>query len=67
MPVLVDVSLWLHQVLTYAALAILVAHLFWIRRLIWAKARAAIGLGVPRVREKKSPAIIRETAGGETC
>lgn len=67
MPVLVDASLWLHQVLTYAALAILVAHLFWIRRLIWAKARAAIGLGMPRVRERKAPAIIRDTAGGETC
>ena len=64
---MVDASLWLHQVLTYAALAILVAHLIWIRRLIWVKTRAALGLGVPKTREKKAPVIIRETAGGETC
>ena len=67
MPLLVDASLWLHQVLTYIALAILVAHLIWIRRLILAKARAALGVGVPKLRERNAPAIIRETAGGETC
>lgn len=67
MPALVDASLWLHQVLTYAALAILVAHLIWIRRLIWAKTRAALGFGLPKARARKAPVIIRETAGGETC
>jgi len=67
MPRLVDASLWLHQVLTYTALAILVAHLVWIRRLIWAKVRTGLGFGLPRTGEPKAAAFVRETTGGETC
>ena len=66
-PLLVDASLLVHQFLTYAALAILVAHLFWIRRLLWAKTRAALGFTPAQRPREKSPALIRETAGGETC
>jgi cytochrome b subunit of formate dehydrogenase len=65
---LFDVSLLIHQVLTYVGLAVLVAHLIWIRRLLWAKARFAIFPKPAAERPvRTSPVVQGSAVGGDPC
>jgi hypothetical protein len=65
---LFDVSLLIHRVLTYGGLAVLVAHLFWIRRLLWAKARVAMAWRPVAGRPASTAAVMQgTTARGDSC
>jgi hypothetical protein len=65
---LFDVSLLIHRVLTYVGLAILVAHLIWIRRLIGARLRSAWTWSAAPARRTAAPPVIQgTTAGGDPC
>ena len=65
---LFDVSLFIHRVLTYVGLAVLVAHLIWIRRLIWARLRSAMTWSPASGRKAAAPAVMEgTTAGGDPC
>lgn len=65
---LFDVSLLIHQVLTYVGITVLVAHLIWIRRLLWAKARLAMSWRPAAERPvRTAPVMQGSTVGGDPC